>query len=274
MSHIHIPDGVLPAWLTAGGWLFALAVVWIASAVARRGDVRRKVPLLGVVSALVLVSMSSEIVPLAYHINLTVVAGALLGPWLGVIAAFIVEVVLALLGHGGVTVIGLNTLMIAGEMVLGWALFTLFVRALGRSRVGWATGVATVLTLAVTTAALVGVVALAGGGAAASRETGALDPAHLEFADPFGDGVFAVNTLRGEGSTGGGTSATGSATGSGTGLPVARFAAVVFTLGPIGWLIEALVQAGVLSYVARVRPSLIFGGAPARRALPSHEGAH
>jgi hypothetical protein len=83
-----------------------------------------------------------------------------------------------------------------------------------------------------------------------------------------------VNTLRGEGSTGGGTSATGSATGSGTGLPVARFAAVVFTLGPIGWLIEALVQAGVLSYVARVRPSLIFGGAPARRALPSHEGAH
>jgi ABC-type Co2+ transport system permease subunit len=279
MSHIHIPDGVLPAWLTAGGWILALAAVWIASAVARRGDVRRKVPLLGVVSALVLVSMSSEIVPLAYHINLTVVAGALLGPWLGIIAAFIVEVVLALLGHGGVTVIGLNTLMIAGEMVLGWALFTLFVRALGRTRLGWATGVATVLTLAVTTAALVGVVALAGGGAAASRETGALDPAQLEFADPFGDGVFAVNTLRGEsgvagGAGGDGTSATGSAAVRDTGLSVARFAAVVFTLGPIGWLIEALVQAGVLSYVARVRPSLIFGGAPARRVLPSHEGAH
>jgi ABC-type Co2+ transport system permease subunit len=268
MSHIHIPDGVLPAWLTAGGWLVALVVVWIASAVARRGDVRRKVPLLGVVSALVLVSMSSEIVPLAYHINLTVVAGALLGPWLGVIAAFIVEVVLALLGHGGVTVIGLNTLMIAGEMVLGWALFTVFVRALGRTRVGWATGVATVLTLAVTTAALVGVVALAGGGAA-SRETGALDPARREFADPFGGGVFAVNTLRGEGGTGAPAEAV-----IGRGLSVGRFAAVVFTLGPLGWLIEALVQAGVLTYVARVRPSLIFGGASARRVLPSHEGAH
>jgi cobalt/nickel transport system permease protein len=262
MSHIHIPDGVLP-----GGWLVALIAVWIASAVARRGDVRRKVPLLGVVSALVLVSMSSEIVPLAYHINLTVVAGALLGPWLGVIAAFIVEVVLALLGHGGVTVIGLNTLMIAGEMVLGWALFTLFVRALGRTRVGWATGVATVLTLAVTTAALVGVVALAGGGAAASRETGALDPARLEFADPFGGGVFVVNTLRGE-------TGAGNVGAAGGGLSVARFAAVVFTLGPIGWLIEALVQAGVLSYVARVRPSLVFGDTPARRPLPSHEGAH
>ncbi|MDO8914874.1 MAG: energy-coupling factor ABC transporter permease, partial [Coriobacteriia bacterium] len=128
MSHIHIPDGVLPAWLWATGWIAALALVWIASAIAKRADIRRKVPLLGVVAALVLVSMSSEIVPIAYHVNLTVVAGVLLGPWLGIIAAFIVEVVLALLGHGGVTVIGLNTLMIGGEMVLGWALFRLAVR--------------------------------------------------------------------------------------------------------------------------------------------------
>ncbi len=55
--------------------------------------------------------------------NLTVIAGVLLGPVLSVIAAFIVEVVLAMLGHGGVTVLGLNTLMISAEMVLGWALF-------------------------------------------------------------------------------------------------------------------------------------------------------
>ena len=101
------------------------------------------------------------------------------GSWLGLLAAFIVEVVLALLGHGGVTVIGLNTLMIGGEIVIGWALFRLAVRALGRKRVGPATAIATVITLAITTTALVGVVALAGGGAAATRETGALDPATM-----------------------------------------------------------------------------------------------
>ena len=66
-----------------------------------------------------LVGMSSEIIPIAYHINLTVLAGILLGPWLSIISAVIVNVMLALLGHGGVTVIGLNTLVISTEMIAG-----------------------------------------------------------------------------------------------------------------------------------------------------------
>jgi cobalt/nickel transport system permease protein len=266
VSHIHIPDGVLPAWLVISGWVLALALVWYASRRARASDVRRKVPLLGVVAALVLVAMSSEIVPLAYHVNLTVVAGVLLGPWLGAIAAFIVVIVLALLGHGGVTVIGLNTLMIAIEMALGWASFRLIVRMLGRRRVRWAAGIATVLTLAVTTTLLVGIVAL-GGGAATGRETGALDPNSLTFANPFGAGVVSVNTLRGP---------ENAAPSGAAPLSVARFAAVVYVLGPIGWILEALVTAAVLGYVARVRPQLIYGGALAApsRAPAGDEGVN
>jgi cobalt/nickel transport system permease protein len=266
MSHIHIPDGVLPVWMWAGGWALALALVWLASAISKRADIRRKVPLLGVVSALVLVSMSSEIVPIAYHVNLTVVAGVLLGPWLAIISAFIVEVVLALLGHGGVTVIGLNTIMIAGEMVLGWALFRTFAALLGRPRMRWAAAVATVIALAMTTTALVGVVALAGGGAAATRETGTLDPATLRFDNPFARGVFSVNTLRGE-------VGEPAAVAAAPGLSVGRFAAVVYTLGPFGWLIEALITASVLGYVARVRPGLVFAGAlrTRERRVVGHE---
>jgi cobalt/nickel transport system permease protein len=248
------------------GWVGALALVWLASRKARAADVRRKVPLLGVVAALVLVAMSTEIVPIAYHVNLTVVAGVLLGPWLGAIAAFIVVVVLALLGHGGVTVIGLNTLMIATEMALGWGLFRLLVRALGRRRIRWAAGLATVLTLAVTTTLLVGLVAL-GGGAATGRETGALDPNSLTFANPFGGGVVSINTLRG---------AEPAPVTPAAPLSVARFALVVYTLGPIGWLLEALVTAGVLGYVSRVRPQLVLGGALATplRAPAGDEGVH
>jgi cobalt/nickel transport system permease protein len=256
MSHIHIPDGVLPIWLWLPGWIVALALVFVAGRLAERADVRRKVPLLAVVSALMLVAMSSEIVPIAYHINLTVVSGVLLGPILSVIAAFIVQVVLAMLGHGGVTVLGLNTLIVSAEMICGWALFRLFVAVLGRSRVRWATAIATVLTLAFSTTLLVGIVALAGAGAAAARDTGALDPRSLAFANPFSGGVLRIGLFSG-----------GETTSQAAGLSVARFAAVVYTLGSVGWLLEALVSAWILGYIASVRPALLWEGA-------LKEGAH
>lgn len=273
MSHIHIPDGVLPVWLWASGWAVALIVLWIASRRAERADVRRKVPLVAVISALVLIAMSSEIVPIAYHVNLTVVAGALLGPQLAIVAAFVVQLALALLGHGGVTVIGLNVIMTASEMILGWLLFRGFVKLLGRRRVRWAGALATVITLAVTTTMLVGVVALAGTGAAAERETGALDPNNLTFASPFGEGVVSIGLFSG-GEDHEGESPGADHDGTSAPLSVSRFAAVVYTLGPIGWLIEALVTAAVLGYVAHVRPSLLFEGALAAHDHPRYGDEH
>lgn len=255
MSHIHIPDGVLPWWLWVTGWVLALGLLSVASRFAIRTESRRAVPLIGAVSALVLVSMGSEIVPLAYHINLTVIAGVLLGPWLGAISAFIVVLVLALLGHGGVTVIGLNTLVIATEMALGWALVRGGARLLGHARIRPVASVATVLTLAITTSMLVGIVAIAGASATA-RETGALDTETLEFRNPFSDGVIAVGLFGEHADETGEEHAAHAGEG---GLSVGRFAAVVYTLGPFGWVLEALVTAGILGYVARVRPSLVFG---------------
>lgn len=281
MSHLHIPDGVLPWWLWVAGWLATLVAVGVTGRVAERADIRRRVPLLAVVSALMLVAMSSEIVPIAYHVNLTVIGGVLLGPVLAVIAAFIVEVVLALLGHGGVTVLGLNTVVIAAEMVVGWAFFRGLIAVAGRARVRPVAFAATVLTLALTTTALVGIVAIGGTGATA-RESGALDPATLRFENPFSEGVFSVGLFSGgeedghAGETPGGdpaaspdardgatdTAADGEpeAHSSETGLSVMRFAAVVYTLGPLGWVLEGLLTAWVLGYVARVRPGLLWGG--------------
>jgi len=266
MSHLHIPDGVLPLWLWAAGWLLALVAVTVASKRAERSDVRRKVPLLAVVSALMIVAMSSEIVPLAYHINLTVIAGVLLGPALSIVAAFIVEVVLAMLGHGGVTVLGLNTLVIAAEMIAGAWLFRILVAALSRKRIRLAAFSATMVTLALSTTLLVGIVAL-GGASATSRETGALDPATLSFTNPLSGGVFSAGLF-----SGGEAGASGA---SEQALSVKRFALIVYVLGPFGWVLEGLITAWVLGYVARVRPGLMWGGVFAERAprLPGDESA-
>lgn len=288
MSHIHIPDGVLPLWLWVAGWVAALAAVALAGRIAARSEARRKVPLVGIVAALMIVGMSSEIVPIAYHVNLSVIGGILLGPVLSAIAAFIVVAVLAMLGHGGVTVLGLNALVIGAEMVLGWALFRAIVRAVGQPRAAVGAGLATVLTLAVTTTLVVGVVWLGGAGEAASRETGALDPATMRFENPFAGGLFDIGLFGGGHTHDDGDEhhedehddehEEGEDAHEGERyLSAGRFAAVVFTLGPFGWLLEALVTAGIIGYVAHVRPTMVFEGALAEehRLIPGDEsGGH
>jgi len=263
MSHLHIPDGVLPWWLIGVGWLTTAVLVTVAVRMASGESSRKRVPLVGAVAALMLVAMSSEIIPIAYHVNLTVLAGILLGPWLSVIAALVVDVMLGLIGHGGVTVIGLNTLIISTEMILGWGLFHLFVRILGRRRVGWSAAGATVLALATSTTLLVLIVAL-GGSPAATRETGALDPATLSFTNPLAHGVVANSLVAAEQPE------------SSAPLSVKRFAVVVYSLGSIGWVLEALIIGAIVRFIARVRPGLVYEGAQAEqsRAPVGDEGVH
>lgn len=266
MSHIHIPDGVLPLWLWAAGWCIALASLFLASGIATRRDARRKVPLVGVIAALMLTAMSWEIVPLAYHVNLSVIGGILLGPPLSVIAAFIVVVVLAMLGHGGVTVIGLNTLVIGAEMVLGWLLFRGAARVLGRKHAALSTAIATVLTLALTTTMVVGIVWLAGtAGRTGGGENGVAHSAMERLTSPFTKGTHEQHP----------SEEAHAHIHDVSSFDARRFAAIAYTLGPIGWLLEALVGAAVIGYVARVRPAMVFEGALAEEEprIPGHESA-
>jgi cobalt/nickel transport system permease protein len=105
---------------------------------------------------LVGMSLPTEFIIPGYHINLSVVTGILIGPALGFLAAFIANLILALMGHGGITVIGLNTLLLGSEAILGHTFFYL----LRMVPVFWRAVLATVLTLFVTTLLLIGFVAL------------------------------------------------------------------------------------------------------------------
>ena len=126
MTHLHIPDGILPLWLWVSGLVVMTLVLAFSLFRLRRMDMKVKIPLLGALSATMLVAMTLEILPLAYHINLSVISGILLGPALGFVAAFIVNLILAFMGHGGITVMGLNTLLLGSEAVLGHVFFYLF----------------------------------------------------------------------------------------------------------------------------------------------------
>ncbi|HEY9900063.1 MAG TPA: energy-coupling factor ABC transporter permease [Pantanalinema sp.] len=212
MSHLHLPDGILPLWLVLAGWSVTLLLLFFSLRRARGPGGRAALPRLGFLSALMVVAMSAEILPLPYHLDLSVVAGILLGPSAGFLAAFIVDLVLALLGHGGLTVIGLNAPILAIEVVLGSILF----RAMRRRGISsvLAAAATTALVLPLSTGAMVAVVWLA-----------RIDPARLH------EGLAPPD--------------------------FSLFLAITYGLGSIGWLLEATVTAGIVRYLARVRPGLI-----------------
>lgn len=241
MSHIHIPDGVLPAWLVVTGWL--LTIVLLGISLRRiKGELSNRLPLVGVMAALMVVAMNVEIAPIAYHINLTVLAGIILGPALGFLAAFIVNLVLALMGHGGVTVAGLNTLLLGTEVVAGWVLYRLASRAVARR--GWVAAVATWVSLLMSTLAMIGIVGLSSVDLGPLTPHGAIEPQTLQFRDPFGEGLVRIELGGAEHE-------------AAPEVDLWTFARVVILLGMIGWTLEAFVTGVIAGYLSRVAPHLM-----------------
>lgn len=160
MSHLHVPDGILPWWLVLGGWAVLALVLSFILPQTRGLSAIRRLPRLGFLAAFMALTMSLEILPLAYHFNMSVFTGILLGPAVGFLAGLIVVIFLALSGHGGVSVIALNALFIGTEIVLGSLLYSLLRRT--RCPPVPAAFVATVLSLAAGTSLMVATVWLGG----------------------------------------------------------------------------------------------------------------
>src|SRR4030042_908943 len=235
MSHIHFPDGVLPLWLWASGFIVAIVIGAVLFRLTKKEALTKRLPLLGMMAAVMVLGASFEIVPIAYHVNLTVMSGVLLGPSLIFLATFIVNVILALFGHGGITVIGLNTLILSIEGVLGYFLFRLFWKIL--KRLTPATFLATFIALLFSTFAMIGVVGL---GASHYEEL-----IHKE-----GNGIFEFHFLKGKEEH-----QSGEATEDKVNLR--RFITIVLPLGFIGWLLEGGITTLTVRYLHRMRPDLL-----------------
>jgi cobalt/nickel transport system permease protein len=228
MTHIMVPDGVLPPWLWITGGVVAVGCLGLALWATRDTDRTRFVPLAGTMAAVMAVVMSLEIVPIGYEPHLTVLAGILLGPAYGFLATFVFNILRMLVGDGSVTLLGLNTLILGAEAVGGYYLFRAFRRLTGSpAGSGVAAGLATVIALAVATVLFLAVVY--------AGQINLADPEIAEAA--HWDELFEKSGAENPG------------------FPI--FAQVVLILGAIGWVIEATVIGAITAFLRAVRPSLL-----------------
>jgi len=202
----------------------------------KKKDLARRLPLLGMMGAAMILGASVEIIPIAYHVNLTVVSGILLGPALIFLATFVVNLILALFGHGGITVIGLNTLILSIEGILAYFFFHLF-HAVFR-RVVVATFIATFLALLLSTLAMIGVLSL---GVSHYEELvhhrsegGFLEVKLLKEHDHDQGKEWKEREIN-----------------------LKRFIAVILPLSLVGWVLESLISALTIRYIHRLRPELL-----------------
>ena len=235
MSHIHFPDGVLPFWLWASGFIVAILVGGLFLRLTKKEELTRRLPLLGMMAAVMVLGASVEIVPIAYHVNLTVISGILLGPSLIFLATFVVNVILALFGHGGITVIGLNTLTLSIEGILGYFLFRLFWRVI--KRLTMATFLATFIALLFSTFAMIGVVSLG-------------TSHYEELTHQEGKGIFEFHLSKEKEEHHPGEVDEEK-------VNLRRFMAIVLPLGFIGWVLEGVITLLICRYIYRLRPDLL-----------------
>lgn len=219
MSHLHIPDGILPFFLPVLGFVITGLIIAFALYRLRDRDINKLIPRLGIVSAFIMVVMSVPLGLIPYHLNLTVLAGIILGPGLGFIAVFLVNLLLGLIGHGGLTMVGLNSLAVGSEVFLGYYLFRWLSR---RIKLPVAAALTTMLALVVSSLMMISVVA-------ASQ----VDPA--VFVDRHA--TEAQSEL--------------------PGLSVSRFAAMVLPVTLPGAVIESLAVFGIVGFLLRVRPDIL-----------------
>ncbi|MHA1595779.1 MAG: energy-coupling factor ABC transporter permease [Candidatus Baldrarchaeia archaeon] len=166
MAHIH-SEAVLPMTWCLIWWGAALLMLGV-SLFKTRNENPRRIVRTAILAAFAFGVMQIN-VPVAWgiHLDFMPLIGILSGPYLGFLAAFVVNLFCIMIGHGGVMVAGANTILLGVfEAMLAYWLFTSLRRVIPRVLVRGA--VATFVSLVISAFAMVGMLAL---GAALSPAT-------------------------------------------------------------------------------------------------------
>ncbi|MDV0445599.1 Cobalt transport protein CbiM [Methanimicrococcus sp. At1] len=156
---MHISDGVLPTWVLAVGWILTIILLGISVLWAKRqtNDLTEKVPQVAVVTAALFVACMFKIPmpPTSLHLMLAGLAGILLGP-IAFVCVFISLLLQAiLLQFGGITVLGVNSLLMGIPALAGYLVFM----ALSKTKLpSWFNGAATSFIAVTITTILLGII--------------------------------------------------------------------------------------------------------------------
>lgn len=123
---MHIPDGILPAPVCVAGYAIAGGVTWVAlRQINRTGASPAEVPKAALLAAAFFVgsSLSLPIPPVSVHLVLNGLLGAVLGwyAWPAILIGLLLQAIL--LGHGGLTSLGVDAVMMGLPALLAGQLF-------------------------------------------------------------------------------------------------------------------------------------------------------
>lgn len=239
MSHLHIPDGIIALWLWALGYILVGLYFIIFAKRLKKTSNYKKLAIVSVLGALMLLAMSIPVpFVIPYHINLSALLGIIAGPFYAGVTIFSVNLILALIGHGGLTIVGLNTVVLMAEAAVAYYLFNLLRKKLNNKT--FISGVvSTFIALVVSAALTIGIIY------AGTQNLGHLahhdhdhycehcpeqeHEDHEEHEHEHDEEDFDVK----------------------------RFFVLVLISGAFGWTLESLLTGFIVNYIQRVKPDLL-----------------
>jgi cobalt/nickel transport system permease protein len=125
---MHIPDGILPLHITLGGYAASISITWLCiRKIKQREDPREDIPKAALLTAAFFVAslIHIPIPPASVHLVLNGLLGALLGPFAfpAILIGLFLQAVM--FGHGGLTTLGVNGLILGLPALAAYALFRL-----------------------------------------------------------------------------------------------------------------------------------------------------
>ncbi len=157
--HIHIPDGVFPSWIWISGIIILIPLILLAVYFTKKD--KKKLVVASAITALMLIVFSIEV--FGYHLNFTALSGMILGPWWSLLSITIVNIFLALFGHGGVTVAPINILINWVEAIIAFIIFKFVLVKIKNIKLKSSlSGITVFFALFISFILFIGIIALAG----------------------------------------------------------------------------------------------------------------